>query len=149
RVNGCPCYHGGHLRGSRSSIHKRCVCLCACSAGGIDCCARPRKAARTREEKMTDVPTRTRGPDRTKVARFQGYKPFYLAEKFHLTLPDARELIKRVGKDRVKLNAAAKRLARRLKQRTELATASEPKHRKWNSRSIPRRGRRRSGDVSA
>jgi len=95
---------------------------------------------------MTDVPTRTRGPDRTKVARFQGYKPFYLAEKFGLTIPDARELIKRVGKDRVKLNAAAKRLARRLKRHAESATAPGPK-RKWNSRELPRRRRRRSADA--
>jgi hypothetical protein len=93
---------------------------------------------------MTDAPTRMRGPDRTKVARFQGYKPFYLAEKFHLTLADARELIMRVGKDRVKLNAAAKRLAQKLKRDAELG-----KRRKWNSHSLPRRGRRGSVDIPA
>jgi hypothetical protein len=52
--------------------------------------------------------------DSIKVARFQGYEPFYLARKFQLTIAAARALIKRVGKDRVKLNSAAKRLARRL-----------------------------------
>jgi hypothetical protein len=91
---------------------------------------------------MTGFTMRKRGPDRTKVARFQGYKPFYLAEKFGLTLPDARELIKRVGKDRVKLNAAAKRLAQKHKQNAELG-----KCRKWNSRSLPRRGRRGPADA--
>jgi hypothetical protein len=65
---------------------------------------------------MADDGPKQRGPDRTKVARYQGYEPRYLARKYGITLDQARMLIRRTGRDRVKLNAAAKRLAR--KQRT-------------------------------
>jgi hypothetical protein len=53
-----------------------------------------------------------RGPDRVKVARYQGYKPFYLARKYGITVEEARTIIKRTGRDRMRLNKAAKRLAR-------------------------------------
>jgi hypothetical protein len=46
---------------------------------------------------------------RLKVARFQGYRDFYLARKFGITLEEARTIIKRIGKDRVKLLAATRR----------------------------------------
>ncbi len=63
--------------------------------------------------RMADGEPKRRGPDRTKVARFRGYEPRYLARKYGITLKLARLLIKRTGRDRVKLNAAAKRLARK------------------------------------
>jgi hypothetical protein len=50
----------------------------------------------------------------------QGYKPYYLARKYGITLKLARILIKRTGRDRVKLNKAAKGLARK---RTKAAEA--------------------------
>jgi hypothetical protein len=62
---------------------------------------------------MADVGRKQHGPDRVKVARYQGYEPRYLARKYGITLEQARMLIGRTGRDRVKLNAAAKRLARK------------------------------------
>jgi ribosomal protein S25 len=69
---------------------------------------------------MVDDEIKQRGPDRIKVARYQGYKPYYLVRKYGITLKLARILIKRTGRDRVKLNKAAKRLARK---RTKAAEA--------------------------
>jgi hypothetical protein len=60
---------------------------------------------------MADVGRKQRGP-----ARYQGYDTRYLARKYGITLEDARTIIKRTGRDRVKLNKSAKRLAeKRLK----------------------------------
>jgi hypothetical protein len=56
-----------------------------------------------------DEPRPRRGQERLKVARFQGYRDFYLARKFGITLEEARTIIKRIGKDRVKLLAATRR----------------------------------------
>jgi hypothetical protein len=61
---------------------------------------------------MADEKARRRA-SRLKVARFQGYKDFYLARKFGITREQARTIIRRIGKDRVKLIAAAKRLKNR------------------------------------
>jgi ribosomal protein S25 len=69
---------------------------------------------------MVDDEIKQCGPDRIKVARYQGYKPYYLARKYGITLKLARILIKRTGRDRVKLNKAAKGLARK---RTKAAEA--------------------------
>jgi hypothetical protein len=62
---------------------------------------------------MADEGRKQRGPNRTKVARYQGYEPRYLARKYGITLEQARTIIKRTGKDRVKLNASARRLIRK------------------------------------
>ena len=62
---------------------------------------------------MADEKTRRRGTARVKVGRFQGHKDFYLARKFGITQKQARTIIRRIGKDRVKLIAAAKRLKNR------------------------------------
>jgi hypothetical protein len=43
----------------------------------------------------------------------KGYRASYLARKHSLTLDQARNLITRIGHDRLKLNAAAQRLAGR------------------------------------
>jgi hypothetical protein len=59
---------------------------------------------------MDEPRLKRRGPARLKVARFQGYKHFYLAKKFGITFEQARTIIKRIGKDRMKLLAAARRL---------------------------------------
>jgi hypothetical protein len=68
---------------------------------------------------MANVGRKQRGPDRVKVARYQGYDPRYLARKHGITLEQARMLIRRTGRDRVKLNAAAKRLVRKRAQAPE------------------------------
>jgi len=62
---------------------------------------------------MADEKTRRRGTARVKVDRFQGYKDFNVARKFGITQKQARTIIRRIGKDRVKLIAAAKRLKNR------------------------------------
>jgi hypothetical protein len=78
------------------------------------------------DARMADVGRKQRGPDRVKVARYQGYKPFYLARKYGITLEQARTIIKRTGKDRVKLNKSAKRLAqKRLMHSTEQSKAPD------------------------
>jgi hypothetical protein len=59
---------------------------------------------------MDEPRPKRRGQERLIVARFQGYRDFYLARKFGITLEQARTIIKRIGKDRVKLLAAARRL---------------------------------------
>ena len=59
---------------------------------------------------MDESRLKRRGQERLRVARFQGYKDFYLARKFGITLEQARTIIKRIGKDRVKLLAATRRL---------------------------------------
>ncbi len=69
--------------------------------------------------RMADGEPKRRGPDRTKVARFQGYEPRYLARKYGITLEQASAIIRRTGRDRVKLNAAAKRLARKHRALTD------------------------------
>ena len=68
---------------------------------------------------MANVGRKQRGLDRVKVARYQGYEPRYLARKHGITLEQARMLIRRTGRDRVKLNAAAKRLVRKRAQAPE------------------------------
>lgn len=40
----------------------------------------------------------------------QGYNPTYLARKFKISKPRARELIRKVGHDRDKLNEAAAKI---------------------------------------
>jgi Protein of unknown function (DUF3606) len=59
---------------------------------------------------MADDKTNRGEPDRSKVAGNEGYEVRYLAEKHGLTPEQARELIRRVGNDRTKLDAEAAKL---------------------------------------
>jgi hypothetical protein len=54
--------------------------------------------------------TRGRNQDRSRVAGGQGYEVNYFARKHGITAQQARDLIKEIGNDRDKLNAAAARL---------------------------------------
>jgi hypothetical protein len=51
---------------------------------------------------MDEPRLKRRGQEHSKVARFHGYRDFYLARKFRITLEEASTIIKRIGKDRVK-----------------------------------------------
>jgi hypothetical protein len=58
---------------------------------------------------MADDKTETGGGDRRRVAGNQGYEVTYFARKHGLTAKEARDIIQRVGNDRKKLNAEAKK----------------------------------------
>jgi hypothetical protein len=60
---------------------------------------------------MTDDKTKTGGGDRKRVAEDQGYELTYFARKHGLSTGEAREIIRRVGNDRDKLNAEAEKIA--------------------------------------
>lgn len=51
-------------------------------------------------------------PDRRKVANSEPYEVDYFARKHDISREQARELIRRIGNDRAKLNAAASKLFR-------------------------------------
>jgi hypothetical protein len=59
---------------------------------------------------MTDDKTKRGGADRGKVAAGEGYELGYFARKHGISRDQASDLIKRIGNDRDKLNAAAKKL---------------------------------------
>lgn len=59
---------------------------------------------------MTDDKTKPGGSDRRKVAAGEGYEVGYFARKNAISRDQASDLIKRIGNDREKLNAAAKKL---------------------------------------
>ena len=59
---------------------------------------------------MADNKSQRGGRDRTRVASAQGYEVNYFARKHGITRAQARDLIKRIGGDREKLNQAASRL---------------------------------------
>ncbi|MBC2662768.1 DUF3606 domain-containing protein [Novosphingobium flavum] len=59
---------------------------------------------------MADDKTKTGGGDRGRVAAGQGYEVRYFASKHGITRQQAEDLIKRVGNDRDKLNAAAQKM---------------------------------------
>lgn len=59
---------------------------------------------------MADNKSNRGGRDRSRVAAGQGYELGYFARKHGLSRDQARELIKKVGNDRAKLNAAAEKL---------------------------------------
>jgi hypothetical protein len=59
---------------------------------------------------MPDDKSHVGEPDRSRVAAEQDYEVRYLAEKHGLSAEQARQLIARVGNDRQKLDAAAKKL---------------------------------------
>ena len=61
---------------------------------------------------MPDKTSLRGGRDRQRVSANEGYEVSYFARKHGLTRDQARELIKRVGNDRGKLNAAAEKMKR-------------------------------------
>ncbi|WP_022682148.1 DUF3606 domain-containing protein [Sphingobium bisphenolivorans] len=62
---------------------------------------------------MADNKTKRGGTDRSRVAASEGYEVNYFARKHKITAEQARELIKKVGNDRDKLNAAAAQVRKR------------------------------------
>jgi hypothetical protein len=62
------------------------------------------------EVKMADDKSKRGGPDRRRVAGDEGYEVNYFARKHGITKQQAEDLIKKVGNNREKLNAAAARL---------------------------------------
>lgn len=59
---------------------------------------------------MADNKAKRGGADRRRVAGGEGYEVNYFARKHGITKPQAEDLIKKVGNDREKLNAAAAKL---------------------------------------
>lgn len=59
---------------------------------------------------MPDSKTKRGGDDRTRVAGGEGYEVKYFARKHGITAQQARDLIKKVGNNRTKLNEAAQSL---------------------------------------
>ena len=59
---------------------------------------------------MADDKSKRGGTDRKRVAAGQGYEVTYFARKHGITTEQARKLIKDIGNDREKLNAAAAKL---------------------------------------
>ena len=59
---------------------------------------------------MADNKSKRGGGDRGRVAAGQGYEVRYFARKHGISKQQAEDLIKRVGNDREKLNAAAQKL---------------------------------------
>jgi hypothetical protein len=59
---------------------------------------------------MADDKTKTGGGDRKRVAQDQGYEVSYFARKHGLSTEEAREIIRRVGNDRDKLNAEVEKM---------------------------------------
>lgn len=59
---------------------------------------------------MADNKSKRGGADRRRVAVGEGYEVNYFARKHGITKQQAEDLIKKVGNDREKLNAAAAKL---------------------------------------
>ncbi|MGF7151557.1 hypothetical protein FHS96_005223 [Sphingomonas zeicaulis] len=59
---------------------------------------------------MADDKSKRGAADRRRVAAGEGYEVNYFARKHGITRQQAEDLIKKVGSDREKLNAAAKKL---------------------------------------
>jgi hypothetical protein len=59
---------------------------------------------------MADDKSKRGGADRRRVAAGEGYEVNYFARKHGITKQQAEDLIKKVGNDREKLNAAAAKL---------------------------------------
>lgn len=59
---------------------------------------------------MADNKSKRGGSDRRHVAGGEGYEVNYFARKHGISKDQAQDLIKRVGNDREKLNAAAGKL---------------------------------------
>jgi Protein of unknown function (DUF3606) len=65
---------------------------------------------RASEVTLADDRTNRGEPDRSKVSGSEDYELDYLARQYGMTREQARDLVKRVGNNRVKLDEAAKRL---------------------------------------
>jgi len=61
---------------------------------------------------MADNKAMRGGQDRRRVSGSEGYEVSYFARKHGITREQAQGLIKKVGNDRAKLNAAAEQLKR-------------------------------------
>jgi hypothetical protein len=59
---------------------------------------------------MADDKSKRGGADRRTVSASEGYEVSYFARKHGITAQQARDLIKEVGNNREKLNAAAEKL---------------------------------------
>jgi hypothetical protein len=59
---------------------------------------------------MADDKSKRGNADRRRVAGGEGYEVSYFARKHDITKDQAEGLIKRIGNDRAKLNAAAEKL---------------------------------------
>ena len=59
---------------------------------------------------MADSKSKRGESDRRRVAAGEGYEVSYFARKHGITSDQARDIIKKVGNDREKLNAAAEKL---------------------------------------
>lgn len=59
---------------------------------------------------MPDNKSKRGGPDRRKVAGGEGYEISYFARKHGISKEQAAALIRKIGNDREKLNAAAAKL---------------------------------------
>lgn len=59
---------------------------------------------------MADDKSKRGGADRKRVAGGEGYEVSYFARKHGISKDQAQDLIKRVGNDREKLNAAASKI---------------------------------------
>lgn len=59
---------------------------------------------------MADSKTKRGGSDRERVAAGEGYEVSYFARKHGISAHQARDIIKKVGNDREKLNAAAEKI---------------------------------------
>jgi Protein of unknown function (DUF3606) len=68
---------------------------------------------------MPDDKRRVGAPDRSRVAAGQDYEVRYLAEKYALSVEQARHLIARVGNDRAKLRKLPETLAAVLRARKQ------------------------------
>jgi len=58
---------------------------------------------------MADSKSKRGGADRSRVAAGEGYEVSYFARKHGISAQQARDIIKKVGNDREKLNAAAEK----------------------------------------
>jgi hypothetical protein len=61
---------------------------------------------------MSENERKRKGSDRRKVANSEPYEVDYFARKHNISREQARDLIRQIGNDREKLNAAAAKLFR-------------------------------------
>jgi len=62
---------------------------------------------------MADDKKKRGANDRSKVAGGEGYEVSYFAKKHSITTEQARDVIREIGNDREKLNAAAAKLPKK------------------------------------
>jgi len=73
----------------------------------------PRDVGSTKEAFMADDKLKRGANDRSKVAGGEGYEVSCFAKKHDITAEQARDLIRKVGNNREKLNAAAAKLPKK------------------------------------